>query len=754
MANTGVRGRLVFAGSDPPEGIKGVTVSAYDIDRLTADEHLGTAVTADDGTFNITYTPFAYRTWSSTANPYIEVRIFGDGHRLLWATPKQDEVQVDVLDVGTIQIHKNNFRVPESATVEEKRNDRSWLVTHTSLDPARFLPIRLSAGNQIDWLVDGAAMFPAVTDAVAAARRSIKLVNLGFAVDDLFSKFEFPPGKDHKTVEDGDVVNVHRLERIMAHKADAENVLVHVFSWDLASSGVFLGGLLDDIDLADEVEEYFANTNVFTDALEGSQLLHIKMVVVDGQKAFVIGSTMKQGYFNDQEHAIRDARHGGRQLMHDVSLCVTGPATRYVDQTFTTLWGAGSTGTSVAPDEQLPEADTEVSVQVLRTLPGELFTSETPDPDTENLPYGEPGILEAHQRAIMKAEEYIYVEDQYFTSDEIATALKLRMAEKPDLEVILVLNVKPDIPGYSKRQAALIKDLRKSLGKRRNRLGVFTMWSSDADQSTYEIAPIYVHAKLTLIDDTWATVGTANLDGASLNQRQWGLILAGVFEQLSSLKKVLVTLGRGPTDHRLFLAPAVAKVQEGDPLEKVIFARDEMTNMVWAVEERIPGVLGSGVDGFESATALSRYFSQRAPADGVVPEASEASIRYVLGTSVPENWIPFIARHRPGSQRLIRLQRAAMPRLTDALPASRVEPRGRVLRTGLDGFDPRRPYFLHEEEVPRAGAIVTRGFQRARWFDGKVYTWIGRRKETGRGQGASGLVFDRVVPLQTEPNRL
>src|SRR5687767_1966470 len=116
MPNTGVRGRLVFAGSDPPEGIEGVTVSAFDIDPLTSDEHLGTAVTAADGTFNITYTTFAYRTWHGTRNPYIEVRIFGDGQRLLWATARQDEVQVDVLDVGTIGIHKNNFRVPETAT--------------------------------------------------------------------------------------------------------------------------------------------------------------------------------------------------------------------------------------------------------------------------------------------------------------------------------------------------------------------------------------------------------------------------------------------------------------------------------------------------------------------------------------------------------------------------------------------------------------------------------------------------------------
>lgn len=209
---------------------------------------------------------------------------------------------------------------------------------------------------------------------------------------------------------------------------------------------------------------------------------------------------------------------------------------------------------------------------------------------------------------------------------------------------------------------------------------------------------------------------------------------------------------RGPADERLLLAPAVAKIQEGDPLEKVIFARDEMTNMVWGVEERIPGVLGTGTDGFESATALSGYFRQRAPASGALPEASDATIRYVLGTSVPENWIPFIATHKPGSQRLIRLQRASMPRLTDALPDSRVEPRGSILRTGLDGRPDRQPYFLHEEEVPRAGAIVTRGFQRARWFDGKTFVWIGRRKETGRGQGASGLVFDQIQPIDSRPN--
>ena len=206
----------------------------------------------------------------------------------------------------------------------------------------------------------------------------------------------------------------------------------------------------------------------------------------------------------------------------------------------------------------------------------------------------------------------------------------------------------------------------------------------------------------------------------------------------------------GVVDSRLLLAPAVAKSQEGEPVERVIFARDEITNMVWGIEERIPGALGLGVDGFERATALSTYFQQRVPPGEVVLEETDAAIRYRLGNTVPENWIPFIATRVPGSARAIRLQRASMQRLTDAIPDSRVEPRGAVLRVGLDGVDVRQPYFVHQEQVLRAGVIVTRSFQRTRWFDGKVFTWIGRRKQIGREPGASGLEFDRVESIVSQ----
>jgi hypothetical protein len=197
-------------------------------------------------------------------------------------------------------------------------------------------------------------------------------------------------------------------------------------------------------------------------------------------------------------------------------------------------------------------------------------------------------------------------------------------------------------------------------------------------------------------------------------------------------------------DQRLFLPPATPKLQESTPLERVILTRDEMANMVWGVEDIIPGIADGGVNGFEAAVDLERYLQE--PLEPTELETS-AQIRYRLGTRVPENWIPFIPVHAPKDNRDIRLQRAAMPRLIPGTPDTPVEPRGVILRSGLDQ-EPRQPYFIHEEEVPRDSAIVTRTYQRARWQDGRVVTWMGRRKRTGRGQGSSGIEFDQIVPIE------
>jgi len=119
---------------------------------------------------------------------------------------------------------------------------------------------------------------------------------------------------------------------------------------------------------------------------------------------------------------------------------------------------------------------------------------------------------------------------------------------------------------------------------------------------------------------------------------------------------------------------------------------------------------------------------------------------------VPENWIPLVPVHVDGSNREIQLQRGAMLRVMTgdtAVPVP-VRPRTSLLRAGLEQSPPQK-YLLHEEEVSRAGTRVTQGFQRTRWRDGRAWVWLGVRKRTGRGEGSSGLAFDRIVDIPPPP---
>ncbi len=210
-----------------------------------------------------------------------------------------------------------------------------------------------------------------------------------------------------------------------------------------------------------------------------------------------------------------------------------------------------------------------------------------------------------------------------------------------------------------------------------------------------------------------------------------------------------------PADTGLCLLPTVPKVQEGRPLEEVLLLRDEVANLVWGVEATVPLAGGGGKPGAEAARETLAWFradlERRVGAGTTVPApppATTAAIRYQVMNTVPENWIPFIPVHVPGSVREVQLQRAALPRILEGDPddPQRVRPRTALLRQGLDGAQA-QPLFLHEEEVPRAGVRVTQSFQRTRWRDGRVWVWLGARKQTGRGEGASGLAFDRVVDV-------
>ncbi|HET8922519.1 MAG TPA: hypothetical protein VFN26_05935 [Candidatus Acidoferrum sp.] len=214
-----------------------------------------------------------------------------------------------------------------------------------------------------------------------------------------------------------------------------------------------------------------------------------------------------------------------------------------------------------------------------------------------------------------------------------------------------------------------------------------------------------------------------------------------------------------PADTSLLLLPTVPKIHESPATEEILLVRDEVADMVWGIEKTIPLPTGESKRGLEAARQTLAFFQNQLAATlggGPPPPAfpPAAPIRYQVMSSVPENWIPFIPVHVPGNNRQIQLQRAALPRVLegDTNPPVKVQPRTVLLREGLDHTSA-QTYFIHQEEVSRAGARLTQAFQRTRWTDGSVFTWLRVRKQTGRGEGSSGLVFDELVdvPFKNAP---
>ena len=208
----------------------------------------------------------------------------------------------------------------------------------------------------------------------------------------------------------------------------------------------------------------------------------------------------------------------------------------------------------------------------------------------------------------------------------------------------------------------------------------------------------------------------------------------------------------GQIDARFFLAPAIDHVIDSKPLDEVLYLRDEMANLVWAVETLIPDPMGGGRDARHAANLLSGAVLAAFPVE-LPEEVADLPIRYRLMGSVPESWIPLAPVRLEGEATARALLQGAMPRIPAIDPArddagqpilknNVVLPRGAILAR-----DPvNNPNVIFEEEVLRDGILVRRRLRHTRWVNGRPYTWAAFEKRSGRGEGSSGLAFDQVVP--------
>lgn len=547
-------GRVIFA--DNGQGVPHLLVHVIDVYPIP-DNDLGKDETDANGDFQILYSPDDYQRWEAGRSPNIRIRIYGPGQRML-IDQTFESVSVNILDFTSpaIRIHRNNIGEQD---LNNALASEAWLVTNATLDLLNGAAVNLSQGNTFKSLIDGTTLFPEVTAAASNATKSINFMNLNFRIgadldalrenDFLITRFTNLP--DPTSPPLGVQVQGDKIQDIMVEKAKGKPgqpaIPVRVLVTDIA---------LKTSDSVEQVKEFFASTQVQTRIADyGIEVLHGRTVVVDGEKAFVLGSSVDQNYFSGRDlttnppvdsHLIRDARHRG-SLLHDVGALVTGPAAAPIDETFATVWNEAGPAPQLTPQAR-SSGSGEIAMQVLRTMPGNSrFLS--PFPGAQPIQHGETGVLEAYQRAIARAEDFIYIEDQYFTNSAIVDALIQRMKQVPDLQLIMVLNLRPeDFPGYTAKQTRNIKMIRKAITNP-DRFKVFSLWSTQIStdparsKKPFEIMNIYVHSKVAIIDDRWATLGTANLDGSGMNAIEISDIAkAAVVGPLISLGAVLLTV--------------------------------------------------------------------------------------------------------------------------------------------------------------------------------------------------------------------
>jgi hypothetical protein len=185
-----------------------------------------------------------------------------------------------------------------------------------------------------------------------------------------------------------------------------------------------------------------------------------------------------------------------------------------------------------------------------------------------------------------------------------------------------------------------------------------------------------------------------------------------------------------------FVLPSTAgaALQSGPVMEEVRFARDEMANMAWAVENLLENAAGDPWSQRERDATLNPI---------VAPGASQAAVplRYRIESTVPINWIPLLPVSLDPVNGVVALELASAIAPDGQTP---ILPRGRILQPS--SIPTSSPYRLPEEEVPRNGVTVQRLAARCRWSDGTTRLWHMRRVRPGTGEAPSALRFDSALP--------
>lgn len=535
--STNASGRVVDEGGT---GLEGVSVTLQDDYLFTSK--LGSATTQHDGTFSIG--PYEDDFKATTLGPRnLQVTVYAQNVRSVLQKTFPD-VSASTLPIPDLSVHAADVT--------------GWTVT---LGAA---PKYVNDGNGIRLLVNDQEAWAYLATKLNGATSSIGMMQLEFDIPSTFNNdpsqeepqivlsFASPvdPNNPRKVNQPTD----YRPERLLLDRAshgvkvrvlipkpqlETHAIPTLIFLVVLALIVLAIPGLnvwavykivklLSSIkgtaaDVSSYISQAGSTVNVGAFPVTEFNRVHAKLALIDDLEAIIVASPFIQGYYDTPAHHVNEPMRGsGVDIpIHDVSFSVRGPSVADMHEAFALHWNLvkpGDVPATITPAPPLTagaDQDEKIaSLQLIRTLNEGVF----PAP----LDKGENGILEAYLRAIGNAKQYIYLENQYFTNDSVASALVAALKAQPTLQIIMLINITPDIPFYPGWQNSLINQIRKEADP--TRIGFFSAWTHESAQPPKQLNPRiianYIHTKAAIVNGTWATMGSANLDGASLDSTQ------------------------------------------------------------------------------------------------------------------------------------------------------------------------------------------------------------------------------------------
>ena len=357
---------------------------------------------------------------------------------------------------------------------------------------------RVEAATRATVIVDAEDYFHAARVAMLKATRQILLVGWDFD-----ARIRF---KDDRCDDDGPAEVGAFISWLVRRTPGLQ---VHILRWDTGA----LKSLFHATTLVRIAKWVFDDrVHLRLDARHpfgGSH--HQKVLVIDDALAFCGGIDMTVDRWDTREHLDDDPRRvepDGTPYTpwHDATTMLEGPVAAALGEMCRERW-RGSGGNIDKPDagvedcwpEHVEPDFTDVAVGIARTMP------EMDD---------EPGIHEIEELyvdLIASAKRWIYAESQYFASRKVAEAIAKRLAEADGPEIVIVHPTTAqgwlEPIAMDSARARLVEALRRL--DTHGRLRLYHPYTAGGE-------PIYVHAKVTVIDDDVLRVGSSNFNNRSL----------------------------------------------------------------------------------------------------------------------------------------------------------------------------------------------------------------------------------------------